>query len=236
MRNPTQKSKQSEMSHYGTLGLQQDANKEQIKKAYRRLALKFHPDKAGPGATAKFQQIQQAYETLNDDKKRKAYDSELNAGQQQNWRNGKRSTSLEEAIDIINSNPKADITPQKVLDTFDDFVKNRPESEQQFYKDHPPQVYKCGNTTIIVLTFPSKEAAMDYLSQLFGKDFGKLPDANRQDPSPTLEDAMSRSKALENSPSQQRALEDQPLKADRDTGPRLLDNVSTSGPQAGGGG
>ena len=59
---------------YSTLGVQRDATDEEIKKAYRKLAAKHHPDKEG-GNTAKFQEIQSAYETLTDPQKRQQHDN-----------------------------------------------------------------------------------------------------------------------------------------------------------------
>lgn len=62
------------MTHYETLGISENANQDEIKKAYRKLANQHHPDKGGD--TNKFQQIQSAYETLSDNQKRAQYDSE----------------------------------------------------------------------------------------------------------------------------------------------------------------
>lgn len=59
--------------YYSVLGVDKDATAEQIKKAYRKLSLKYHPDKP-QGDTKKFQEINEAYDTLGDGQKRKAYD------------------------------------------------------------------------------------------------------------------------------------------------------------------
>jgi DnaJ-class molecular chaperone len=59
--------------HYQTLGVGKNSTPDEIKKAYRRLAGKHHPDKGGD--TAKFQEIQTAYDTLSDPNKRQAYDN-----------------------------------------------------------------------------------------------------------------------------------------------------------------
>lgn len=58
---------------YETLGVPKGASEEEIKKAYRRLAAKHHPDRGGD--TAKFQEIQGAYETLTDPQKRQQHDN-----------------------------------------------------------------------------------------------------------------------------------------------------------------
>jgi curved DNA-binding protein len=61
--------------YYGVLEVERDASEEEIKKAYRRLARRFHPDVAKePGAEEKFKEIGEAYQTLSDPEKRQAYD------------------------------------------------------------------------------------------------------------------------------------------------------------------
>ena len=62
-------------NYYQRLGLSKDANKQQIKKAFRKLAVQYHPDKnKSPDAEEKFREIAEAYEVLSDDDKRKQYD------------------------------------------------------------------------------------------------------------------------------------------------------------------
>lgn len=61
--------------YYKVLGLSRSATEEEVKKAYRKLALKFHPDKnKSAGAEEKFKEIAEAYEVLSDKKKRDVYD------------------------------------------------------------------------------------------------------------------------------------------------------------------
>src|SRR5689334_21728585 len=62
--------------HYATLGVSKTASQDEIQKAYRKLARKYHPDMNPDDATAKkkFQEVQQAFETLSDAEKRKRYD------------------------------------------------------------------------------------------------------------------------------------------------------------------
>ncbi|XP_068702177.1 dnaJ homolog subfamily B member 9-like [Montipora capricornis] len=61
--------------YYKILGVSRDANDRQIKKAFRKLAMKYHPDKnKQKDAEAKFREIAEAYEVLSDEKKRHQYD------------------------------------------------------------------------------------------------------------------------------------------------------------------
>jgi DnaJ-class molecular chaperone len=59
--------------YYNILGVNKGASSEEIKKAYRKLAAKHHPDRGGD--TAQFQKIQEAYDTIGDDQKRAEYDN-----------------------------------------------------------------------------------------------------------------------------------------------------------------
>ena len=62
--------------YYSLLGVQKNATKEEIKKAYRDLALKYHPDRnKDAGAEEKFKKINEAYAVLSDETKRRQYDA-----------------------------------------------------------------------------------------------------------------------------------------------------------------
>ena len=79
-------------NYYKILGVPRNANAKTLKSAYRKRALKYHPDKnAGAGAgsperaraTAMFQRVGEAYETLKDATNRRVYDRERRTG---TWR------------------------------------------------------------------------------------------------------------------------------------------------------
>jgi curved DNA-binding protein len=62
------------MDYYSTLGVNRNASPEEIKKAYRKLAMAYHPDRTG-GDDTKFKQINEAYATLSDPVKRTQHDN-----------------------------------------------------------------------------------------------------------------------------------------------------------------
>ena len=67
--------------YYKTLGVARNATADEIKKAFRKLARKHHPDTGGD--EAKFKELNEAYEVLSDDKKRKLYDQYGTANENQ---------------------------------------------------------------------------------------------------------------------------------------------------------
>jgi curved DNA-binding protein len=64
------------MNYYEILGVDENASQDDIKKAYKKLAMKHHPDRGGDNK--KFQEISQAYDTLSDSQKKSQYDAERN--------------------------------------------------------------------------------------------------------------------------------------------------------------
>ncbi|MBF0243689.1 MAG: molecular chaperone DnaJ [Planctomycetes bacterium] len=82
--------------YYEVLGVSRNADKDEIKKAYRKLALKFHPDRnqGDKSSESKFKEAAEAYEVLSDDQKRAQYDRYGHAGVQSSA--GRHSSSVED--------------------------------------------------------------------------------------------------------------------------------------------
>jgi molecular chaperone DnaJ len=94
-----------EVDYYEVLQVSRDSTGAEIKKAYRKLALKYHPDK-NPGdkeAEEKFKLINEAYQVLSDEEKRAIYDRYGKAGLEGQGTGGFSQASMDDIMDIFNS-------------------------------------------------------------------------------------------------------------------------------------
>ncbi|KAL1264861.1 hypothetical protein QQF64_005216 [Cirrhinus molitorella] len=112
-------------NYYEILGVQKDASEDDLKKAYRKLALKFHPDKNhAPGATEAFKAIGNAYAVLSNVEKRRQYDQ---FGEERSG-TGRRSSQNND------THFEADISPE---DLFNMFFGGGFPSSRSHAVDHP---------------------------------------------------------------------------------------------------
>lgn len=84
---------------YDVLGVPKNADQDTIKKAYKKLAQKYHPDRyTGEDATTKFQEINAAYQTLSDADKRAAYDNPQPQGHSQTFYEANNGDRMEDML------------------------------------------------------------------------------------------------------------------------------------------
>ena len=109
--------------YYEVLGVQRNATAEDVKKAYRRLAMKYHPDRNpdDPEAEAKFKEAKEAYEILSDGGKRAAYDRFGHAGVASGGGGGSNGFGADAFSDIFG-------------DVFGDIFGAGPRSRTQMYR------------------------------------------------------------------------------------------------------
>src|SRR3989338_8890549 len=92
-------------NYYELLGVQKNASKEEIKKAFKKLALKFHPDRAPDDKKVeyeeKFKEINEAVSVLGDEKKRQQYDQYGSAAFSGGYGNSERSQQGFDYSDVM---------------------------------------------------------------------------------------------------------------------------------------
>ncbi|KAI9912155.1 hypothetical protein PsorP6_009089 [Peronosclerospora sorghi] len=124
-------------SHYEVLGVAQHATEKEVKKAYRKLALKLHPDKnSAPGAEDAFKAVGKAFAVLSDPEKRSHYDRYGNDAPIQEQQAGRRNDD--------------DITPEDIFNMFfGGSFRPRARRPQQPHGPQPQQEPRGGMATLV---------------------------------------------------------------------------------------
>ncbi|MGN0330889.1 MAG: DnaJ domain-containing protein [Kineothrix sp.] len=114
-------------NYYQVLGMEQTASPEEIKKAYRRLSKKYHPDMnpESPEARKRFQEISEAYAVLGNEEKRKAYDKRL-----QDNRGRKREEEGQKGKQQRNASRGVEFDIHSMSESFERFFGFHPESRE----------------------------------------------------------------------------------------------------------
>lgn len=101
----------SEPTHYEVLGVRENATSDEIRRAYRRLVMRLHPDRSGDAKTTdRFVRVNQAYEVLIDPDRRRDYDAVLRIRRQQSSAFNQRSTHTSPTSSKTTRVPYADIS------------------------------------------------------------------------------------------------------------------------------
>lgn len=136
-------------NYYAILGISKDATADEIKKAYHSVSKKYHPDiNLSPNATEMMQAINEAYATLSDENKRKAYDKNL-ANDNSNNQNNDKINYEEIYNQIIEDRTDLDFLYQMFISTY--LKKINPLNSQTV------------NNFLMLLTGIIKEEQSDYL-------------------------------------------------------------------------
>ncbi|HBF39865.1 MAG TPA: molecular chaperone DnaJ [Firmicutes bacterium] len=121
-------------NYYEVLGVNRNASVEEIKKAFRKLVRKYHPDinPGNPEAEAKFKTIHEAYSTLNDATRKEAYDAKLYGAQPAS---GPRKAGHNGPA---GSNERPDVGLGDFEKRFENFFKFNPQTKEVFLKEDGP--------------------------------------------------------------------------------------------------
>lgn len=120
-------------TYYELLGVGREASEEEIKKAYRKLARKYHPD-VNPGnkeAEERFKKINEAYSTLGDEALRKKYDDQLDGINQKHSAQGKSPAGNEKKQ---STKGQSRIDLEDVEKRFEDFFGFNPKTKETSIK------------------------------------------------------------------------------------------------------
>lgn len=139
---------------YGILGLSKDATESEIKKAYRRLSLQYHPDKNSNDEEKNklFCKVSNAYQVLSDPEKRKSYDFSLNSGMSYNEGDSETFTEFSNNInldDILKTFLQMNL---EMRDHHEAHFRNNHMFANMFERQQPPEqvdnIVKCIDITL----------------------------------------------------------------------------------------
>jgi len=176
--------------YYQILGIKRDASKEEIKKSYRKLATKFHPDK-NPDGAEKFKKIAEAYSVLGDETKRAEYDApkktkfaadvfgfkDFNADQFRTWKDfggfGRRQSTQNLSIMYnhqisllsILTGEKFEVIVERTMTALDGSVKKEPKTLSLFInirERHFPIVKQRAGLYTVQLRIKGYGNSMEY--------------------------------------------------------------------------
>uniref|UniRef100_A0A8C9IIS0 J domain-containing protein n=1 Tax=Piliocolobus tephrosceles TaxID=591936 RepID=A0A8C9IIS0_9PRIM len=136
------------VDYYEVLGVPRQASTEAIKKAYRKLALKWHPDKNPENkeeAERRFQQVAEAYEVLSDAKKRDVYDRYGEAGAERGCAVGR---PFEDPFEYI-------FSFRDPAEVFREFFRGQDPFSFDFFGNPAPVETLCGGSNLTFLYHPA---------------------------------------------------------------------------------
>ncbi len=139
-------------NHYSVLGVSKISSMDEIKKAYRKLAMRYHPDKNPDDKNAKdmFFKIQKAYELLSDERNRKKYDEELKEG-------GRKTTSRAEKVKRKSSTPSREFDMNDFSKNFGNFFGFDPDSGEKINSTKKGNARKINSNDIFENFFKIKK-------------------------------------------------------------------------------